>query len=64
MPDAVVRRLNAETEKILKLPDLIERYAALGIATHYTTPEGVLERIRRDSPEFGKVLREAGVQPE
>ncbi len=34
MPEAVVRRLNAETEKILKLPDLIERYATLGIATH------------------------------
>ena len=64
MPDAVVKRLNAETEKILKQPDLIERYSALGIATHYTTPEGVLERIRRDSPEFGKVLRAAGVQPE
>ncbi len=64
MPDAVVKRLNAETEKILRQPDLIERYSALGISTHFTSPEGVLERIRRDSPEFGKVLRAAGVQPE
>lgn len=64
VPEPVVQRLNAELAKILKMPDVLERYAQLSISTHHSSPQGVIDRIKRDTPEFGKVLQAAGIQPE
>jgi len=64
MPAPIVERLNAELAKLLKLPDVLERYSTLGISPHHSSPQGVLDRIRRDTPEFGAVLKAAGIQPE
>lgn len=64
VPDAVVQRLNSDLEKILKMPDVLERYAQLSISPHHSSPQGVVDRIKRDTPEFGKVLQAAGIQPE
>jgi tripartite-type tricarboxylate transporter receptor subunit TctC len=63
-PAPVVDRLNAEMGRVLKMPDVIERMASLGVAPLHSTPQAVTDRINRDSPEFGKVLKAAGVQPE
>ena len=63
-PRPIIDRLNAEVAKIMKLPDVQERYASLGVFTAHTTPEAVIDRIKADTPEFGKVLRAAGVEPE
>jgi tripartite-type tricarboxylate transporter receptor subunit TctC len=63
-PAAIVNRLNGELAKILKLRDVQERYASLGIFTVHTTPEKVLEQIRSESPQVAKVLKAAGVEPE
>lgn len=64
VPDTVVQRINSDLAKILKMPDVIERYAQLSISPHHSTPQGVIDRIKRDTPEFGKVLQAAGIQPE
>ena len=64
VPGSIVDRLNADLERILKQPDVLERFTLLGIAPLHSTPEGVIERIRNDTPEFGKVLKAAGVEPE
>jgi tripartite-type tricarboxylate transporter receptor subunit TctC len=63
-PAAIIERLNTEMGRALKMPDVIERMASLGVAPMHSNPQGVTERILRDSPEFGKVLKAAGVQPE
>ena len=63
-PRPIIDRLNAEVAKIMKMSDVQERYASLGVFTAHTTPEAVIERIKTDTPEFGKVLRAAGVEPE
>lgn len=63
-PRPIIDRLNAEVAKIMKLPDVQERYASLGLFTAHTTPEGVIDRIKADTPEFGRVLKAAGVEPE
>jgi tripartite-type tricarboxylate transporter receptor subunit TctC len=49
---------------MLKLPDVQERYATLGILPAHSTPEQVLEAVRRETPAMGKVLKAAGVEPE
>jgi len=63
-PPAIVEKLNGELGRVLRMPEVIERMAALGVAPHHSTPQAVIERMQRDSPEFGRVLKAAGVQPE
>ena len=63
-PPAIVSRLNSDLAQILKQPDVQERYAALGVLPAHSTPEQVLEFVKRESPTMGKVLKAAGVEPE
>jgi tripartite-type tricarboxylate transporter receptor subunit TctC len=63
-PEAVVNRLNAELGRIVKLPDVQEKYASLGVSTEHSTPEYVIEKIKTDTQQFAKVLKAAGVEPE
>ncbi len=63
-PVAIVNRLNSDLAQIMKLPDVQERYAGLGVATVHTTPQRVLELVRIESPKMGKVLKAAGVEPD
>ena len=63
-PPAIITRLNGDLAQMLKLPDVQERYAALGIIAAHTSPEGVTDLMRKESPAMGKVLKAAGVQPE
>jgi tripartite-type tricarboxylate transporter receptor subunit TctC len=63
-PAAIITRLNGDIAQILKLSDVQERYATLGILPAHSTPEQVLEAVRRETPAMGKVLKAAGVEPE
>ncbi len=63
-PAAIINRINAELAQIMKLPDVQEKYAGLGVSTVHTPPERVLELVRIESPQMGKVLRAAGVEPD
>jgi len=60
----LVKRLNAELARIIALPDVQERYAALGMTPAHSTPEQVTELIRTDTQKFGPILKAAGVEPE
>ncbi|HEY6241526.1 MAG TPA: tripartite tricarboxylate transporter substrate binding protein [Burkholderiales bacterium] len=63
-PEAVVNRLNAELGRIVKLPDVQEKYASLGVSTEHSTPQYVIEKIKTDTQQFAKILKAAGVEPE
>lgn len=61
---AIINRLNAELAQIMKLPDVQEKYAGLGVSPMHTTPERVLELVRLESPQMAKILKRAGVEPQ
>jgi tripartite-type tricarboxylate transporter receptor subunit TctC len=63
-PAPIINRLNAEIGQIMKLPDVQEKYAGLGVFPMHTTPERVLELLRIESPQMARVLKAAGIQPE
>ena len=63
-PAAIISRLNAELAQIMKLPDVQEKYAGLGVFAVHTTPERVLELVKLESPIMAKILKDAGVVPE
>jgi tripartite-type tricarboxylate transporter receptor subunit TctC len=63
-PEAIVGRLNSELGRIVKLPDVQEKYANLGVSTEHSTPAYVLERMRVEAPRIAAVLKAAGIEPE
>jgi tripartite-type tricarboxylate transporter receptor subunit TctC len=63
-PAEIVGRLNAEFGRIVKLPEVQERYASLGVFTEHSTPQHVTERTRSDLQEYAAILKAAGVEAE
>lgn len=63
-PEAIVTRINGDLERVMKMPAVIDKYSGLGIFTAHSTPQAVSERIRVETPEMGRILKAAGVQPE
>ena len=63
-PPEVINRLNAELGRVVKLPEVQERYASLGVSTAHSAPERVLELARIERPAIAVVLKKAGIEPE
>jgi tripartite-type tricarboxylate transporter receptor subunit TctC len=63
-PPEIVERLNAEVARVMRLPDVVERYQSLGMNPAHSTPQHVIELIRTETPEKAKLLKAAGVEPE
>jgi tripartite-type tricarboxylate transporter receptor subunit TctC len=63
-PAAIVGRLNAEFGRIVKLPDVLEKYASLGVSPEHSTPGYVFERAKAEGPRMAAVLKAAGIEPE
>jgi len=63
-PREVVAKVNAEVNKALKLPEVIDRLAKLGAEPMSMTPTEFDAFIRREHDELGKIMRDAGAKPQ
>ena len=63
-PREVVQKLNAETVRILAMPDVRERFLAQGVEPVGSTPEQFGEHIRTQMAKWAKVVADAGVKAE
>ncbi|RYF24870.1 MAG: tripartite tricarboxylate transporter substrate binding protein [Comamonadaceae bacterium] len=63
-PKAIVERLNAEINAALKMPDVRSRLEAAGIEIQGGTPQEYAAVIKSDLEKWGRVVKEAGIQPE
>ena len=63
-PKEIVARLNAETNKVLALPDVRERLLAGFYEPIQSTAESFTAVIRGDMERYGKVIRQAGIRAE
>jgi len=63
-PAAIVGRLNAELGRIVKLPDVQEKYASLGVVPEHSTPAYVFEKAKAEGPRIAAALKAAGIEPE
>ncbi|MDB5810773.1 MAG: hypothetical protein JWN94_2895 [Betaproteobacteria bacterium] len=61
-PDAVIGRLQNEISKILKQPDIRERFLALGGEPVGSTPEQFAAFYRSEVAKWAKVVKESGAQ--
>jgi tripartite-type tricarboxylate transporter receptor subunit TctC len=61
-PQDIVRKLNADINRILKSPDVLERLTALGTEPTGGTAEQFAETIKADTAKWAKVVGDAGIR--
>ena len=62
-PPQIIALLNANLEKILAMPDVKELLVKQGLEASPSTPEALGAELKSDIAKFGKLLRDADVQP-
>jgi tripartite-type tricarboxylate transporter receptor subunit TctC len=63
MPEAVMTRLRAETNKALGLPDVKDRLSnAGGVEPWITTPEEFAGQIQGEYVTYGKLVKQVGAK--
>ena len=63
-PKAIVERLNAETNRALQSPEIIEQFRVQGYEPIGGTPDQMNAQIRSDTAQWSKIIRDAGIQPQ
>ena len=61
-PAAVIKKLNAEAERYLKLPETLKRFEAEGAEADYRTPEGTREMLPKEMAKWAKVAKVANIR--
>lgn len=63
-PDAVVHKLNAEINKALQTPAVMQAFQEGGIASMAGTPDRFAAFIRSETDKYAQVIRKAGITAE
>jgi tripartite-type tricarboxylate transporter receptor subunit TctC len=63
-PRDVIRRLNEEINRAMKLPDVSDKMVASGLIIVTESPEFFGEVIRSDYAKYGKLARDIGFKPQ
>lgn len=63
-PRAVVAQLNADVNRALQSPDMVERLAKLGAVPMIMQPAAFDAFIREEHDVLGKLMRDAGAKPQ
>ena len=61
-PQEIIARLNAETARILQMPDIMERLAFNGAEPMIATPEQYGAFLREELTRMGKVVKDSGAR--
>jgi tripartite-type tricarboxylate transporter receptor subunit TctC len=61
---AVIRRLNADIEKLEQQKDIRDRLTAIGFDPVRNTPDQFLQLLKADVAKWGKVVRDFGAKPD
>ena len=61
-PNKIIARLNAETIKVLNMPEIKERLLNLGAEVIGSTPDEFAAVIKADMAKYAKVVKDTGVR--
>jgi tripartite-type tricarboxylate transporter receptor subunit TctC len=60
----IIDKLNAEVVKILNMPEIKDRFGAIGVETIPSSPAELDARMRQDAAQFGVVVQKANIKPD
>ena len=63
VPRSVVRRLHADTTKVMQLAEVRERFERVGGETFMLTPEAFDAYVREQAQAAGAIVKAAGIKP-
>jgi tripartite-type tricarboxylate transporter receptor subunit TctC len=63
-PRAIVERLNTEVGKIIQSADFKEKVAAQGLEVFISSPEQYGAALRAESEKFGRIVKDAKIEPQ
>jgi tripartite-type tricarboxylate transporter receptor subunit TctC len=61
-PPDIVKRLNAEINKIIAKPSVVQRFAELGAEPLGGTPEQLAAWLKSEQDKWGRLIRETGIK--
>ena len=64
MPKDMIALLNREMNAAMKMPDIRDKAALVGLELHTESPEFFAETLRSDFAKWGKLAREIGFKPQ
>jgi tripartite-type tricarboxylate transporter receptor subunit TctC len=63
-PDAVVRKIQQDIEKIVRIPEMREKFISLGAEPIANTPEQFAAFTRSEYDRYAKVIKDGNIKPE
>ena len=63
-PPEIVARLNAESARILKLPEVREKLSQLGLEAQGGSADDLARAVRNELPRMADIIRQVGIKPE
>jgi tripartite-type tricarboxylate transporter receptor subunit TctC len=64
LPKDITDRLNAEINKIVALPEVREKMAAIGVEVVTSTPESFAKKLHQDTTKYTKLIRDLKITAE
>ncbi len=61
-PQAIVDKIAADTAKVLAMPEVREKLAAIGLEPVGNSPAEFAAIVRNDHQKWGKVIRDANIK--
>jgi tripartite-type tricarboxylate transporter receptor subunit TctC len=61
-PKDIIDRLHAETVKTMAMPDVRKKFVELGLEQVGNTPAEFAAVIAKETPEWAKVIKDAGIK--
>ena len=64
LPRDIQMKINAETQRVMALPDVKEKLATLGLDIATGSPEALATLIQAETAKWAKVVKESGAKPD
>lgn len=64
VPEALLRKLNADCVAALRRPEVVEKHRTLGAEITTSTPEEMRRLCQAEMEKWGEAARKAGIQPQ
>ena len=64
LPKEIQSRINAETARVMAMPDVREKLATLGLDVATGTPDSLAAFMQSETAKWAKVVKESGAKPD